>query len=140
MKFVAAHFFAALMIFAGTTAARAAATDFVGTWQNNNPNTNGIVKIVIDDSQHIRAFGACTPNPCDYGAVDFSTYGLNVSDANHRLGTGHWSFPFKEVLLTAKLTGPRVMKVEDFNRFTDTSGRQNYWMSATFRKVSDSFQ
>lgn len=132
--------FSTLLLLAAATTAHGAASDFVGTWQNTDANATGIVKIVIDASQHIRAYGACSPNPCDYGAVDFSTYGLNTGDTNHRLGTGRWTFNFKEVILTAKLTSARVMKVEDFNRFTDTSGRQNYWMNGTYKKVSDSFQ
>ncbi len=139
MKLVTASLLAAVMILAGATALRAAGADFVGTWQNNDPNATGVVKLVIDNNHHIRAFGDCTPNPCDYGAVDFTTYGLNVKDTNHRLGSGHWIFTFKDVFLTAKLTGSRMMKVEEFNRFTDKSNRQSYWMSGTYHKVSDSF-
>lgn len=140
MKLVGRQFFVTLVTLFCTVAADAADSEFVGTWQNTNANTNGIVKIIIDGNQHIRAFGACTPNPCDYGAVNFPTYGRDVSDAkNHQFGTGHWIFDFKEVLLTAKLTNPRTMSVDDFNHFTDKSNRQNYWMSATFHKVSNSF-
>lgn len=139
MKLVTASLFTALIGTLSTVApAPTAASDFTGTWQNDDRNATGIVKVIIDANKHIRAFGACTPNLCDYGAVDFFSYGQDIHDESHRLGTGRWIFDFKEVLLTATLANGRTMKVEEFNRFTDTSGRQNYWMTGNFKKISAS--
>jgi hypothetical protein len=48
------------------------ATPLAGTWSNSDPATRRIVKIVIvaaGAGVKVHAFGACTPTPCDMGAV-----------------------------------------------------------------------
>src|SRR5207244_3914452 len=43
-------------------------SDIVGTWQNVNPSTPSIIKIVVSGNGSaltVHGFGACSPTPCD---------------------------------------------------------------------------
>jgi hypothetical protein len=119
-----------------STMASAAASDFVGTWINTNRATRGIVRVVVSPSMQMRAYGACTPRPCDWGMSRMITYGRSVSDRNHTASTVHYTFPFKQVEVVGKLTAPNLLSLTDFNVFTDNSGRQNYYTEQRFRKAT----
>lgn len=138
MKIFSRIFFSSLLFTLLTWSAQAAPQDFVGTWVNTNSHANGIIRLVISksgDNYYIRAFGKCTPNPCDFGMVPLWTYGKSISDWNHKAATAHYDFSFKDVELVAKLTSRTRLYLEDYNRFTDSSGRENYWKSNRFRKI-----
>ncbi|WII73840.1 hypothetical protein QJS83_08110 [Bdellovibrio sp. 22V] len=119
------------------TTAEAAPSQFVGTWVNMNSKTQGIVKFTVDTNMKIHLYGACAPTPCDIGQTNFYTNGTHVADMNHKAATAIYNLSFKQMLVTFKLSANsgRVY-MEHYNRFTDNSGRQNYWMGERFRKVS----
>ncbi len=110
-------------------------TNFIGTWKNLNPNTRGIVKLIITPGPIMRMYGACTPTPCDNGTTSLITFGNNVSDLNHKVAVGHFNLNFKKIGTTLKLLNNNRLSFEHFNQFTDSSGRQNYWMTENFKKV-----
>ena len=119
--------------------AQAAPSNFLGNWRNVNRSTRNIVQVVITEnaSTHalmIRSLGACTPTPCDMGNVPLITFGRSVSDMNHMIGMAHYNFAFKQVDVTLKVSGAYFV-LETYNRFTDNSGRQNYWTSDRFRRT-----
>ncbi len=63
---------------------------FNGTWNNVNPATTGIVKLVITSKGnpvHVHWYNACTPTPCDMGtaSASFNTEPLVVSGSGYRL-------------------------------------------------------
>ncbi len=116
----------------------AADSDFLGTWVNMNPNTRGIVKIEITAGLNMRMWGSCTPTPCDNGTTPLVTYGANSSDTNHKVATGMYVFSFKTVGTTLKVISPTRLNFEHFNKFTDGSIRQNYWMLEKFKKLNSS--
>jgi hypothetical protein len=118
-----------------TTQVFAYPVNFIGVWKNTNPSTKGIVSIVITPGLSMRLFGACVPAICDLGVVPLTTFGANVSDLNHRVGVGHYILGFKKIGTALKLVNNNKMTLEHFNQFTDSSGRQNYWMSESFKKV-----
>lgn len=122
-------------ILLSTSQAFAYPVNFIGIWKNVNPSTRGIVRIVITPGLNMRMFGACTPVPCDNGVTPLTTFGANVSDLNHRAGVAHYNLNFKKVGTTLKLLTKKKMSFDHFNQFTDGSGRQNYWMNETFKKV-----
>ncbi len=109
---------------------------FVGVWKNVNPTSRGIVRLEISPTMQVRAFGSCTPTPCDHGLTPLATFGNSVSDTNHRKGTAFYNFQFKNVMMSMKLQGAWHIDMEHWNRFTDGSGRQNYWNGERFKKVS----
>jgi hypothetical protein len=118
-----------------STSAFAMPADFVGTWQNINPNTRGIVKVVIAPDMSMHMWGACTPTPCDNGTAPLTTFGTTVTDTNHRAATAHYKFSFKDVGTVVKLPSMHMLMLEHFNKFTDGSERQNYYMQERLRKV-----
>jgi hypothetical protein len=122
------------------TAAPAHATpaQFVGTWLNVDPGTRGIVRLKITAGVHglgVEAFGACVPTACDWGLAGLTTYGNNVSDPDHKFGTAAYSFDFKQTAMTFQLLDPNTLVVDDYNMFTDGSGRENYHSREVFKKL-----
>ena len=127
------------MLFLFAQLAQAAPAHFLGNWRNVNRSTRNIIQAVITENpaNHqlmLRAFGACSPTPCDMGSVPLMTFGRSVSDMNHKVGMAHYNFSFKQVDITIKVSGAYFI-LETYNHFTDNSGRQNYWTSDRFRRT-----
>jgi hypothetical protein len=118
-----------------STSAFAYPINFVGIWKNTNPNTRGIVRIVITPDLKMRMFGACTPTPCDNGQTQLITFGKTVTDLNHKAAMGFYDLTFKHVATAVKIINSHKLTFEHYNQFVDGSGRQNYWMSENFKKV-----
>jgi hypothetical protein len=109
--------------------------DFVGKWKNINAGTRGVVQIEVAPDMSMHMWGACTPTPCDNGITPLVTFGKDVSDLNHRVAMGHYKYNFKEVGVVLKLSGRQRLSLEHFNKFTDGSARQNYYMTEIFKKL-----
>lgn len=131
-KYVAFIALAGTMMMA--TAANAAAGDFLGSWSNTNRSSRNIVKVEVTPDHMIRLYGSCSPTPCDMGKVPLVTYGRSVSDTNHMYASAQYNLSFKKVLVTVKLLPGNRFYLETYSQFTDSSGRQNYWVGETFRK------
>lgn len=110
--------------------------DFVGAWVNVNPNTTGIVRLEISPTLKMKMWGACTPVLCNNGTSLLTTYGINASETNHKVASAYYAFSFKQVETILKITGPGQLVLENYNKFTDGSARQNYWQEETFQKVT----
>jgi C1A family cysteine protease len=107
-------------------------TDFVGTWLNVDPNTNGIPKIEIGSSGNnlvIHGYGACSPTYCDWGTVTAPFSGNPV--------TAVYTFSFKVDTLTMTLLPGERLHVNSKNVFTDGSHR-DYIADYYFTKQSQS--
>lgn len=135
-SFFSKKFLVVAMVSGLSTLASAAPADFVGTWLNRDRNSRGIIRIVVHPGMQVQAYGSCTPNPCDWGRAPMTTYGRSVTDRNHKIATANYNFSFKRTSLVLKTPRPGLMTLEDFNVFTDNSGRQNYYMGQTFRKAT----
>ena len=103
--------------------------DFVGTWVNTNPASGGIVKLVISSdgvNSTIRAYGACTPTPCDWGTETLYFGGYTVSDAPGAWGVAVWITGFS---ITGIHFWPKggTLLVESYTVFIDGSGRTPYY-------------
>lgn len=109
--------------------------NFVGIWKNINPQSRGIVRLVITPDLNMRMYGACSPIPCDNGSSKITTFGKSVTDANHKAAIAHYDMTFKKVGTTMKLVNVNKMTFEHFNQFTDSSGRQNYMMTESFKRI-----
>jgi hypothetical protein len=108
----------------------------VGTWNACDVATRGLVRVVIAASGSaitVHAFGACTPNPCDWGSVHGLAYAENVSSSAAIAFTAHYKFSFKETIVTGVLDSGSL-RVETFNHFTDGSGRSDYYTRGYFCK------
>lgn len=100
-----------------------------GTWINTNRHTEGIVKVVIaleNGVPTVQAFGACEPEPCDWGVVQAKMFAENASSRTAKTLSAVYDFGFMETSLQAfgKLG---VLVVAIFTRFKDGSGRAPYF-------------
>ncbi|HZT29020.1 MAG TPA: hypothetical protein VFA33_03990 [Bryobacteraceae bacterium] len=101
----------------------------VGTWTNCDKATRGLVRVVIAASGpgiSARAFGACTPTPCDWGAVTGMAYADSVSSTPAVAFSAQYRFGFKETIVVGHLDAG-AMVIETFDHFTDGSGRSDYY-------------
>lgn len=112
----------------------------LGNWSNLNHVNPGLVKLSLTKLWFLpflpfraHAYGACSPTPCDWGAVVASAYSANVSSSVGTAFTAQYTFSFKQTLLAGVLTGNRLV-VYEFNHFTDHSARSDYYMVETFAK------
>lgn len=118
--------------------AHAAPAQFLGTWVNIDKGTRGIVRLQITAGVHgmgVRAFGACTPSPCDWGIVGLTTYGSSVTDADHKYGTALYNPGFATRIMTLQLIDSTTMVAHVYTKFQDGSGRQNYHSREVFKKL-----
>jgi hypothetical protein len=97
----------------------------VGTWVNVEPQTRDLVRLEIKPKGNeitVHAFGACHPNPCDWGTVEGRIYSDTVATM-HAVGfKAEYKFEFAQVLVTGALYKGALF-VETLTHFTDQSGR-----------------
>ena len=109
----------------------------VGTWVNVNAATRDIVKIVLTNSGgslNVHGFGACSPTPCDWGQVRGQAYAGSAAGGAAVAFTANYMFGFKTTILSGHLNGVYLV-VDDFNVFSDGSGRSPYFTEGTFRRA-----
>jgi len=107
----------------------ASATPLVGTWMNVDHATRSLVRVMIAASGNeitVHGFGACTPNPCDWGQVNGLVYADNVASAPGVAFTATYTFGFKITTLVGHLQNGALF-VETFDHFVDNSGRADYY-------------
>jgi hypothetical protein len=99
------------------------AEPFLGVWFSEDPATRGITRVQIvrqNATVAVRMWGACVPDPCDWGTVNSP-----ASSANDGTLDLTWNQGFAIVTQRLTITGARLL-VEGFTRFVDNSGRANY--------------
>jgi hypothetical protein len=111
-----------------------------GTWVNFDRKTQGIARIVVTGGNiglRVHAFGACSPEPRDWGAVPASAFAGSVS-ASHAVGfCAFYDLGFVETMLAAYLN-KRLLVVDAYNQFRDGSGRSRYFLRDHFYQEGSS--
>lgn len=121
---------------AATPAVAVNPTPLEGTWNNVNKSTRDLVKIVISAAGSgitVNPYGACSPAPCNWGAVPGVVYAPNVSSSQAEAFSANFTFSFSRVMVVGHLKGNELL-VETFTVFTDGSGRSNLYTSDTMKK------
>ena len=121
---------------AAATPLHAQLAQFQGDWVNTNSATKSLVRLVIRGTE-VHPFGACHPNPCDWGELGAVAYSPNVGadaqrSAEALVATRHTSY--SEVILVLEPTRDHGLRVSTFTRFTDNSGRSPYTLTEVFRR------
>lgn len=101
----------------------------VGTWMNCDHATRSLVRVMLAANGNeitVHAFGACSPNPCDWGQVNGTIFADNVATTPAVAFTAAYTFAFKVTTITGHLYNGALF-VETFNHFTDNSGRADYY-------------
>lgn len=134
----AALLFSISVAIAGTASAQA--SHFQGTWKNVDSHTRGLVELKINVhglDVDVKAFGACTPTPCDVGNTDAHLFAPNVSanlEQNARILIVRYHESFAERLLVIEPRGPNEIAAQMYTHFTDSSHRTNYFESGVFKR------
>ncbi|MDR3798899.1 MAG: hypothetical protein P4K93_12130 [Terracidiphilus sp.] len=127
--FVATTSITILLPVCGAPAARAqapaATNDLNGTWFNVDTKKPGLVQIEIHDNK-IHPYGACQPNPCDWGTLKAKSFAQTVDSGIATALVAKQSLSFKRVEITLSLERDGRMRAEVFTHFTDNSGRADY--------------
>lgn len=106
-----------------------ATNTLLGTWVNCDHQTRGLIRLMINANGKaitVHGFGACSPTPCDWGAVPGIAYAANVATAPAVGFTANYNFGFKQTTLVGHLMNGALI-VETFDHFTDNSGRADYY-------------
>lgn len=101
----------------------------LGTWINCDHQTRGLVRVMIaaqGKEISIHGFGACSPEPCDWGVVNGIVYAANVASVPAVAFTAMYTFGFKQTTEVGHLMNGALI-VETFDHFTDQSGRADYY-------------
>jgi hypothetical protein len=112
-----------------TTRRRIDPAPLTGTWINYNNATRGIVRVVIADEGGaftVRAYGACAPDPCDWGEARGEVFAAGVAHDEAVGFKSFYDFGFMETLLAAYLN-KRLLVLDSYNVFKDGSGRSRYF-------------
>jgi hypothetical protein len=117
----------------------------LGTWVNVDKATNNIRAFVIKydtaGELTVRAYGACSPTACDWGAVSALPYATSVSSNLAEGFTAPYDHGFSETILTGTHLVARqyadydLMTVNSFTKFNDGSNRSSYYATNYFVKV-----
>ncbi|HEY6350683.1 MAG TPA: hypothetical protein VI636_14865 [Candidatus Angelobacter sp.] len=106
----------------------------VGSWINFDRNTRGIIRIVLtgdDQKLRVHAFGACSPESCDWGTVPAAAFAESAS-ASEAVGfRAFYNFGFLGTMLAAYLN-KRLLVIDAYNQFKDGSGRSEYFLRDHF--------
>lgn len=103
--------------------------NLIGTWVNVNHDTRDLLRVMIGLKANeitVHAFGACHPNPCDWGQVIGRLYAETVASVPGVAFVAPFKFDFAEVTVTGHLF-QGAMFIETFTHFTDQSGRADYY-------------
>jgi hypothetical protein len=104
----------------------------VGTWNNIDRSTRDLARLVITANGgviSVNPFGAGSPALCNWGVEPAIVY---VSGAEAGLAvafTAQFKLAFADVVITGNLRQNELL-VKTFTRFTDGSGRFDYYTAA----------
>jgi hypothetical protein len=108
----------------------------VGAWHATDKRAGGVVRLALreqDGGLLVRAFGADTAEPYDWGEVEAVAYGNGVSATEAMAFSAGYRFDFLSVLLAA-YAKQGILVLDTFNTFTDGSGRVNYFSREFFHR------
>jgi hypothetical protein len=111
------------------------AAPLLGEWVNTNPETRGLVRVVIrrdGDDLMVRILGAKGESTFDWGETRASAlYAMSVQSSKVMAFTASYDFGFLEARLEANLS-LGLLVIASFNTFRDRSGRSNYFSREFF--------
>ena len=112
----------------------------LGSWTNPTPAGSLVGLKITGTTSHpiVQAAGQCSPTPCNWGMSKAIAYGASISATTTSTVLAPYSFGFKNAQLVITMrhtpTGDRLT-INEYNEFTDGSGRSNYTTTETFVRV-----
>jgi hypothetical protein len=108
----------------------------LGSWFATDKQSAGVVKLELaerDGAFVVRAFGAGSPDPIDWGEVPAIAYANSVVSDEGMAVSAVFDFGFEESLLAAYSKGG-ILVLDTFNTFKDGSGRSAYFSREFFHR------
>jgi hypothetical protein len=108
----------------------------LGTWFATDKQASGVVKLELAERAGafvVRAFGAGSPDPLDWGEVPAIAYAKSVVSDEGMAVSAAYDFGFLESLLAAYTKGG-ILVLDTFNTFKDGSGRSAYFSREFFHR------
>lgn len=127
----------------GAAPAAAKFDDLAGTWVNVDAATKGVVKLIVGGTAKeptVQVFGACSPNPCDWGEVAGTAYATAAGDdlaakAESVVALYETESARRTVVLKRRDDGQ--LRAEIYSEFIDGSNRANYQTLATLKRAPE---
>jgi hypothetical protein len=133
----------ALLIFAAASRATTGPGTLLGSWSNENPNTQDITSILIKEGWEgltLQVFGRCHPTDCDWGAAPAHLYAHSISGDPYRdpeAITAHFDPGFAERQIIVHIIDPGHLHYEVLNHFKEGSRRSDYAVSGELRRTGN---
>lgn len=106
----------------------------VGTWDNSNPDTNGVARMVISEDSgklSLRVYAIGPDGLIDWGPTDISPFTSSPTSGVAAGFTSVYDFGFAETRLQAMILKGLVVLAQ-IHRFKDGSGRVDYFVREYF--------
>lgn len=110
--------------------------NIVGMWFATDKQATGVVRLELrqhEDALKVRAFGAGTVEPYDWGEITATAYGAGVAATETMAFSAVYDFGFLVTILAA-YAKQGILVLDTFNTFTDASGRSNYFSREFFHR------
>lgn len=107
-----------------------------GSWFATDHKATGVVRLELrqhEDTLRVRAFGAGTVEPYDWGEITATSYGASVAATDAMAFSAVYDFGFLVTILAA-YAKQGILVLDTFNTFTDSSGRSNYFSREFFHR------
>lgn len=109
-------------------------TGLIGTWVNSNPDTKGVARLIVTESDEglsVRAIAIGPDGLIDWGSVPVTIFG---SSAASRVAAGfacRYDFGFAETLLQGMILKGLIVLAQ-FHTFKDDSKRAGFFVREYF--------
>jgi hypothetical protein len=116
--------------------AKLSADRITGTWHATDLHARGAVELRLteaEDGLFVQVFGASSVEPIDWGRVRAGTYGAGVTADTAMAFTAVFDFGFLTASLAAYVK-QGILVLDIFTKFTDGSGRADYFSREFFHR------
>ena len=113
-----------------------------GVWLNSNPDTNGIARMVVSESNgnlSLQAYAIGPDGLIDWGAEDLAVFGSNATAQVAAGFTCLFDFGFAETELQGMMM-KGLLVLAQFHRFKDQSKRADYFLREYFALEHSRFE
>lgn len=112
------------------------ASRWLGSWHNTFDESRHIIRLdILEKSSklYIHAFGACEPDPCDWGLSELTLFNSSVESQQTGGFTALYDFGFCQTHL-AGMEKQNVLVISTYTTYKDGSNRHNYFLREFYFK------
>jgi len=130
----------AALVLGWTGMAQAATGDFLGHWQNPEPQASGLTHVAITPNGgtgvDVRAYGDCRAIECDWGIVPAKVYtaGPKSDDVQVVVAMFHFGFAHRQITFRKEAGGK--LRFELLMELADNSQHRDYVVPGTLKPTS----